>query len=153
MEGDESARGFFIMYGESIKALQDELGAVVGPDLSRSVLFRFGFRCGRMSATEMGLVGQGKKALDFVGEAWIEIGLARPTSIKQDGNDIVVKLDQTLESSHNGTGCDFTRGFLGGMMSGITNIPYHCLEKQCASKGAKECVFVLTEKPGSGSGR
>ncbi len=142
---EQQNRGFFVMYSEGVRALQKELNAVMGRDLGRSVLFRFGFRCGKMSAKELGLMGQGKKALSYLNEAWIELGLARPVSIKERGGTVEVVLSSSLEASYDGTGCDFTRGFLGGMYSGITNIPHHCVERECASFGDKKCVFVLTE--------
>ena len=143
-------RGFFVMYSEGVRALQKELNAVMGRDLGRSVLFRFGFRCGKMSAKELGLTGQGKKAISYLNEAWIELGLARPVSIKEKGGSVEVVLSNSLEASYDGTGCDFTRGFLGGMYSGITNIPHHCAEKACVSFGDQRCVFILSESGENG---
>lgn len=139
-------RGFFVMYGEAIKTLQDELVAVLGTALSRSFLFRFGYKCGKINAREMGLNAQGKNAINYLGEIWMEMGLARPISIEDKGKEIEIHLTETLESSFGGNGCDFTRGFLGGLMAGITNLPHFCSEKQCVSKEAEVCVFILTEE-------
>ncbi|MFH0816288.1 MAG: V4R domain-containing protein [Methanobacteriota archaeon] len=143
-------RGFFVMYSDGVRALQKELNAVMGRDLGRSVLFRFGFRCGKTSAKELGLVGQGKKALVYLNEAWIEIGLARPVSIRERSGVVEVVLSNSLEASHDGTGCDFTRGFLGGMYSEITHVPHHCVERECVSFGGERCVFVIREAENGG---
>lgn len=145
MPVDDRSRGFFVMYSEGVRALQKELNAVMGRDLGKSVLFRFGFRCGRMSAKELGLVGQGKKALSYLNEAWIELGLARPVSIREKAGAVEVVLSSSLEASYEGTGCDFTRGFLGGMYSEITRVPHHCAERECVSFGGEMCVFVIQE--------
>ena len=139
------------MYGEAIKTLQDELVKVLGVALARSFLFRFGYKTGHISAREMSLTAQGREAINHLGEIWMEMGLARPVSIEEKGNDIILKLTETLESSYGGAhGCDFTRGFLAGLISGITNLPHFCVEKKCVSKGFKECVFILTEEKKGG---
>jgi predicted hydrocarbon binding protein len=152
MSGDEPVRnrGFFVMYSDGVRALQKELNAVMGRDLGRSVMFRFGFRCGKTSAKELGLVGQGKKALTYLKEAWMELGLARPVSIREKAGAIEVVLTSSLEASYEGTGCDFTRGFLGGMYSEITHVPHHCVERECVSSGGERCVFVLRESEDNG---
>lgn len=138
---------FFVMYGESIKTLQDELVAILGVSLARSLLFRFGFKCGHMSAEEMGLIGHGRQqVIEYLNEIWLEMGLARPESIKENGSDVIITLSETLESSHDGKGCDFTRGFLGGLMSSISGVPYHCKESKCVSSGNKTCVFQVSEQ-------
>ena len=138
-------RGFFIMYGEAIKTLQDELDSVMGVALARSFLFRFGYKCGYVTAREMGLKGQGHQALDYMNEIWMEIGLARPIALEESEKGLTLKVKETLESSHNGKGCDFTRGFLGGLMASITNIPHYSVETECVSKGADMCVFEVSE--------
>ena len=144
---DDHTSGFFIMYGESIKTLQDELVSVLGIALARGFLFRFGFKCGHVTAIEMGLQGQGKDVLDYMTEIWIEMGLARPTKIKRGKNGITMTMEKTLESSYKGDkGCDFTRGYIGGLMSAITNMPHYCVEKECFSNGAEACVFLVTEE-------
>jgi predicted hydrocarbon binding protein len=142
----EGGRGFFIMYGEAIKTLQDELVSVLGIALARSFLFRFGYKCGFVTAREMGLQGHGTQAIEHLGEIWMEIGLARPVSIEQKKNGLVLKVTETLESAHDGNGCDFTRGFLGGLMASITNVPHYSIESQCVSKGADACVFEVSEE-------
>ena len=135
------------MYGESIKTLQDELAAVLGLALARGFLFRFGYKTGHVTAREMGLRGQGKEAIECLTEIWIEMGLARPTDITKSKNGLRITLEETLESSYDGDkGCDFTRGFVGGLISSITNVPHYCVEKECVSNGADRCVFVVTEE-------
>ena len=148
MVEEQGGRGFFVMYGEAIKTLQDELVAVLGTALSKSFLFRFGYKCGKINAREMGLNAHGKDALQYLGEIWMEMGLARPVSIEDKGKEVTIHLKETLESSFGGKGCDFTRGFLGGLMAGITNQPHFCKENQCVSKGAEVCVFTLVEEKG-----
>ena len=143
----DSTGGFFIMYGESIKTLQDELVSVLGIALARSFLFRFGFKCGHVTAREMGLKAQGSQAIEYLGEIWMEMGLARPIKIKKKKAGLYLELKETLETSYKGDkGCDFTRGFLAGLMSAIANVPHHCVEEECASKGADKCVFVIAEE-------
>jgi len=141
-----STRGFFLMYGEAIKTLQDELVALVGVELARSVLFRFGWKNGQGCAREMGLTGQGDAAMANLHEIWTEMGLARLVSIKSEGSAHTIRLEETLESSFEGRGCDFTRGFLAGLLSGITNRPHYCEEEKCTSRGDKMCVFVVERK-------
>ena len=147
MEDEATAgRGFFIMSGEAIKTLQDELASVLGIALTRSFLFRFGYKCGHINARDLNLTAQGKEAINFLGEIWMEMGLARPITIEIKGNEVEIVLSETLESSYGGKGCDFTRGFLGGLMAGITNQPHFCVENKCVSKDDKFCVFTLTEE-------
>jgi len=74
---DNESRGFFVMYAEAIKTLQDELISVLGVALARSFLFRFGYKSGYISAREMNLNAQGGEALEYLGEIWMEMGFAR----------------------------------------------------------------------------
>ncbi len=138
--------GYFIMSGEAIKTLQDELMSVLGAALARSFLFRFGYKCGYINARDLNLTAQGKEAINFLGEIWMEMGLARPKSITVKKDLVEIVLLETLESTYGGKGCDFTRGFIGGLMAGITNQPHFCVEEKCISKGGKFCVFKVTEE-------
>lgn len=135
------------MYGESIRTLQDELVSVLGNALARGFLFRFGFKTGHVTAREMGLQGQGSDVFDYFKEIWIEMGMARPTEITKAKKGMTITLEETLETSYAGDkGCDFTRGFVGGLISGITNVPHYCVEKECVSNGGDSCVFIVTEE-------
>ncbi len=145
-EDTSGTQGFFIMSGEAIKTLQDELMAVLGAALARSFLFRFGYKCGHINARDLNLTAQGRGAINYLEEIWMEMGLARPKSITVKGDVVEIILLETLESTYGGKGCDFTRGFLGGLMAGITNQPHFCTEEKCVSKGGKHCVFRLTEE-------
>jgi len=138
--------GFFIMSRESIKTLQYDLISVMGATSARSFLFKFGYKCGYINAKGLNLAGQGKEAMNILGEMWIEMGLAKPISILFMDTKIEIVLSETLESSAGGKGCDFTRGFLGGLMTSITNKPHYCVENKCVSRKHDFCAFTLTEE-------
>ena len=138
-------RGFFLMSVDAIKALQEELSTIVGPVLSGSVLFRFGFKSGFRSGEQMGLSLIGDQALDYLDESWIEMGFARPVKVEQKDGKIHVILSETLEAPIKHGKCDFTRGFLGGLVSSIFGVSYFSEEKKCSSKTGGQCHFVLKE--------
>ena len=138
-------RGFFLMHAITIKSLNDELNSLLGPHLTRSLLFRFGFKNGHMTAKEMHLVGQGETAQEYMEEIWIELGLAEPLMVEQKEKGLVIKLEETLESSFKLGACNYTRGFIAGLITGITGIPYECVEEDCVSRGDKACLFILKQ--------
>ena len=145
LESENRPRGFFLMHAITIKSLNDELTTLLGPHLTRSLLFRFGFKNGHVTAKEMHLSGQGTAALNYMEEIWIEMGLAEPLSVMNKGNEITIRLSETLESSFDLKACNYSRGFVAGLMSGITGIPYDCEEMTCVSRGNKVCEFVLKQ--------
>jgi hypothetical protein len=63
--------------------------------------------------------------------------------MKVTADEIVVTFDESVEASH-GRRCDFTRGYLSGIASGLLGRRYKASEVVCMSQGAERCVHHLT---------
>ncbi|MDD1772817.1 MAG: DUF835 domain-containing protein [Methanomassiliicoccales archaeon] len=139
-------RSFFVMPGSALKDLRDELQLLNGTDSSKT-MERYGFRAG------VGLVRTLGLECDEIGEAgaiieqvWMETGLSRMQIEIINETEIVITFKESVEAE-NGDHCDFTRGYLAGIVSSLMRRRYDSYEASCMADGAGKCVHVLTPSP------
>lgn len=137
--------GYFILHTQMIKCLQDDLIDILGEDITSSVLFRFGFKSGSKTSENMGLRAYGNGAIDYFEEIWMQSGVGRTLSCEEMDEGFQIVMEETIESMHQGTGCDFTRGFISGVITQMTGLPYYCEEERCVSRGDDRCIFIVKE--------
>jgi len=133
---------FYVLPGSSLLDLREELELIEG-DFAGETLERFGFRAG------MGLVRELEvEAKDFeefseiLPQLWSETGLSRMVMEEITEREIVITFEESIEASH-GRKCDFTRGYLAGIVSALLKTRYQANEKECISTGSPCCVHVL----------
>jgi len=142
---------FFIMPSEGLKNLREELEFMFGKDMTKGVLFRFGFKSGESLAKKLGLPFTSDAELpQLLDEIWQEIGVGKIKVSDSSGEKIVVEFIESIEADVLGaTGkpsCDFTRGYLAGTLSGLTNRKYYSNEDMCIAAGDKYCRHTLSLK-------
>jgi len=133
---------FFVMPGSALLDLREELELIEDKEAGET-LERYGYRAG------VGLIGvldvAAENESDLAGmlpQIWSETGLGRMKLIKSSRGEIVVEIEESIEAFH-GRHCDFTRGYLAGIVSSLLDTRYHAVEKECISDGKDHCVHVL----------
>ena len=132
---------FFVMPASALKDLREELDLMEGVS-SGETIERYGYRAGIGLLKTLGIECRDlKQAEDVLAQIWSETGLSR---IHIDLiTEIVATFQESLEAEF-GRRCDFTRGYLAGVVSSLLGRKYESTEVSCMSEGAERCVHVLT---------
>jgi len=138
---------FYIMPIEGLATLRKELTGLVDEDVAGGVLFRYGYRSGYEIMKKLNLDAGMDNLSEMFEEIWHEIGLGRAHLISENGRMSVV-FEESLEAKANGSrtvpSCDFTRGYLAGIISRILGKKYYATEEKCISMGNDVCLFRLS---------
>ena len=139
---------FFIMPGNALRSLRDELQISTGEKMSEGILYRYGFRCGEGQIQNMDIVCEDMISIsEVLPGLWGSVGLGRIQlkDISDSGMTVIFKesieamtVGQTMKPS-----CDFTRGYLAGMASALSNKAFTALETECMAKGDQFCSHKL----------
>lgn len=142
---------FFILPAEALITLRDELEPLANEDVIRAIIFRYGFRSGDACVESMGIKTKNLKQFkNLLPDIWEEVGLGRLHLDKFTEDSIELRLSESIEGIVLGdtqkTSCDFTRGYLAGVVSNLLGKMYHCKEEECVSAGDDQCAFILKER-------
>ncbi len=136
---------FFVMPGIALAHLREELDIVEGEQRARLMLYRYGQRCGRALVESFGLncadLSEVKSVIEPV---WMEAGLSRLRVESLEESEMVVNLEESVEAKE-GNSCDFSRGYLSGIVSQLTGKRYEIDEVECVSSGYMACVMQVYE--------
>lgn len=136
---------FFVMPGVALAHLREELEIVEGDQRARYMLYRYGQRCGRALVESFGLscanLGEVKSVMEPI---WMEAGLSRMRIESLQEGEMVVNLEESVEAKE-GKSCDFSRGYLSGIVSQLTGKRYEVDEVECVSSGYMACVMQVYE--------
>lgn len=154
---NEVLTSFFIMPTEALKILHTEVDKLAGSEITRGLLFRYGYICGETIATKMNFTVKDRKSLaQMLPSIWAEIGLGKLKVKKSSKDKIVVEFLECLESSAIETtksnSCDFTRGYISGVVTGLTGEKFYSTIKSCKFKGNKNCQHNLENQKMAGEG-
>lgn len=134
---------FFVMPGQAIVDLREELELIEGEEAGET-LQRYGFRAGMGLVKSLAIEASDFEELaEVLPQLWAETGLSRITEEHVTDKEITITFEESIEAAH-GRKCDFTRGYLGGIVSALMKKKYNAVERECASQGKKSCVHVLT---------
>ncbi len=138
---------FYIMPVEGLATLRKEMTGLVDEDVAGGVLFRYGYRSGYEIMRKLNLEVSMDNLSEIFEEIWHEIGLGRARLLEDDGK-ISVVFEESLEAKANGKktapSCDFTRGYLAGIISRTLGKKYYATEEKCISMGNDVCLFRLS---------
>ncbi len=133
---------FFVMPASALLSLREELELMAG-DWAGETLERTGFKAGMTLVSSLDVpVTELDSFAEVFSQLWSESGLSRTKVMKVTADEIVVTFDESVEASH-GRRCDFTRGYLSGIASGLLGRHYKATEVVCMSQGAERCVHHL----------
>lgn len=146
MKGEKEYISFFVMSGSALRSLRDELQILVGEDESKETLERYGYRCGEGLIQEIGVECRDlNESKSIINSLIYETGLGRPLGIDVLKDEIVMGLEDTVEALAKSKGeCNFTKGYLSGIISTLLDKKYDCIEEKCITKGDKYCAYRLT---------
>lgn len=136
---------FFVMPGIALSHLREELDIVEGEQRARHMLYRYGQRCGRALVESFGLKCESLSEVKSVIEPiWMEAGLSRIRIESLEESEMIVNLEESVEAKE-GKSCDFSRGYLSGIVSQLTGKRFEVDEVECASRGYITCVMQVYE--------
>lgn len=149
-EEQRASTAFFIMPAEALMTLREELSPLASEMAVKAILFRYGYRSGEACVQSMGIDRMAQKEMpDVLLALWDEIGMGR-LSVKTKKGGFALHLEESIEGIVVGdigqTSCDFTRGYLAGMVSYLTGKSYYGKEEKCVSNGDDLCTFKLSKR-------
>lgn len=148
-DADSGYVSFFVIPGDALKSLSDELQIVMGEIPSRETMERYGYRCGEGLVKSIGFECDDLEEFqEMMPGIMIETGLGRTRSLKMDGDTILIDFEDSVEANAMGSSdvpnCNFTRGYLSGVVSSLFDKRYDCVEETCICKGDELCLHKLT---------
>lgn len=152
-EKNEGSESFVYMPGEAIKSLRTELSNLLGEKLAAGVLFRFGFRCGEaLMESTMSDTNKKKGISDVLPKIWEQTGLGKIVNIEETSDEEVqIEQEDSTEAKAIGnadeSSCHYTRGYLAGIATILTEKKFYCVETACISEGKERCNFQLVVFP------
>jgi predicted hydrocarbon binding protein len=130
------------MPGSALRDLREEL-ELIEDDMAVETLARYGYRAGVGLIHSLGVVACSfDELMDILPQIWSETGLSRMTVRKATEDEILVTFDESVEATH-GRKCDFTRGYLAGIVSSLNKRRWSDTEVSCMSQGVETCVHLL----------
>ena len=139
---------FFVMTGDALRSLNDELQILLGENAAGELLERYGYRCGEGLVQSVGYTCENIDELeDTLPGLVIETGLGRARTTKITEDEIIIEFEEAVEAQALGRSgkarCIFTRGYLSGVLSTLFDTRYDCVEDECTCKGDRFCVHRL----------
>jgi predicted hydrocarbon binding protein len=146
----ETNVSFFVMTGDALRSLNDELRILLGENEAGALIERYGYRCGEGLVQSVGYTCENVEELeDTLPGLLIETGLGRATAKKVTEEEIIIEFEEAVEAQALGRGdtarCHFTRGYLSGVISTLFDTKYDCAEEACTCKGDEFCVHRLVK--------
>jgi predicted hydrocarbon binding protein len=139
--------------GDAINSLRLELSNLLGKKLAAGVLFRFGYHCGEALAGQHVPDDAPEISISkLLPELWVHTGLGSIVGVQEVSEDeMEVELEDSTEAVFAGTStepmCDFTRGYMAGIVNRVMKKKYYCIEASCLSEGAPKCTFQMLVFP------
>jgi predicted hydrocarbon binding protein len=154
--GKEEKEGYdslISMPGEAVRSLRLELSNLLGEKLASGVLFRFGYRCGETLVDRTKSKITEKEGISQVlPSIWDKTGLGSITNIQEiSEEEMMIEQKESMEAHAMGVtnepSCDYTRGYLAGIVSVLTKKKHYSVETECISEQKKKCKFQLVVFP------
>jgi predicted hydrocarbon binding protein len=138
---------FFVMPGSALIDLREEL-ELIEDEKAKETLARYGYRAGVGLIKSLGVdISSLEQLKEVMPQLWSETGLGRMQVKDLEEGRITVALEESIEARH-GRRCDFTRGYLAGMVSTLMKRKYEAEETECIADGKYRCVHVLRPSEG-----
>jgi predicted hydrocarbon binding protein len=141
----DTPKQFFVMPGDALIDLREELEITEGDEKTKEILWRYGARCGESLVDSLGIKCTLGDIKDTFSILWAETGLARAHLREVAQDKIVVELEDSIEAGKKEK-CHFTRGYLEGVLFSLLSKNYACEELSCRSEGNPLCTFKLVPK-------
>jgi len=144
---NEQQLPFFVMPGTALSDLREEMEIIEGERRAKLIIYRYGQRCGKGLVKHMDIRAESMEdAKSILPALWMETGLSRIHLESDSENEIVLRLEESIEGLE-GRHCDFARGYLSGIMTALIDKRYEADEIECVSEGYPHCVIQLYDVP------
>lgn len=153
MKKEKQIKTGMYMPAEAIKSLRMELTNLLKEKLAKGVLFRFGYRCGEALMDGMNSENPTNSELIVsLPKIWKQTGLGSIKKIEEvSENELEIQINDSLEAKVLGTSdipsCDYTRGYLAGICSSLTQKKFYGVETECKTLDQASCKFHLVVFP------
>jgi predicted hydrocarbon binding protein len=138
----QQSNPFFVMPGSALIDLREEL-ELIEDEKAKETLARYGYRAGVGLIKSLGVeISTFEEFKEVLPQLWSETGLGRMQIKEADQDCITVTFEESIEARH-GRRCDFTRGYLSGMVSTLLKRKYESQESECIADGKYRCVHIL----------
>ena len=124
MNGDRA----IVIYGGALLELRREVINLIGEDMGAALLFRYGFRCGKLTARSLGIQPEPHEILDFLQSMCAEAGIGEVFPLEVTDSHISLRVDKTIDEEY-GKGGDFTRGYIAGIFSEFSGKSFYCVKE------------------------
>ncbi len=114
-----------VIYGGAIQELRRELLNLIGEEMAGAVLFRYGFRCGKLTAKNLGIRPEPHEIMEFLRNMCAEAGIGDLSPLDVKDSYISLKVSRALDDE-DGNGGDFTRGYIAGALSEFSGKSFYC---------------------------
>jgi predicted hydrocarbon binding protein len=150
MTNEENSVSFFVMSGDALRSLHDELQILLGENGASALLERYGYRCGESLVQSVGYTCENIQELqDTLPGILIETGLGRASTKKITEDEIIIEFNESVEANHlgkkDGASCNFTRGYLAGVISSLFDTRYDGIEDTCKCRGDAYCMHRIVK--------
>lgn len=133
---------FFVMPGSALLDLREELELIEDKEAAQT-LARYGYRAGVGLIKALGVETRSTDELrDMLPQIWSETGLSRMRMESVSEDEIIIAFEESIEAT-KGRKCDFTRGYLSGVVSTLLRRRFSSTESECIAQGKERCVHIL----------
>jgi len=146
---EDKVTKFYLIPPMVLSRLYDDFSSLVGDKRTRLILHQAGYRCGSKMAEGLDIDTADRELMEgALQELLIQLGLGVLRIEEYSGNRVVVSCVDSNEARAMGKrdhpACNFTTGYIRGLLEGLLSVKFNAAEEACASLGAPKCRFVYT---------
>ena len=140
---------YYIIPPMVLSRLYDDFSPLVGDKRTRLILHQAGYRCGMKLAEGLYIDTDDKGSMEkAVRELLIQLGLGLLELEEYSVNRITISCENSNEGQAMGNrgapSCNFTLGYIRGMLEILMGVMFHAHEEKCISAGDDRCRFILS---------
>ena len=145
----EQVQKYYIIPPMVLSRMYEDFSPLVGDRRTRLILHQSGYRCGCKLAEGLDIDTNEKGLMEkAVKELLIQLGLGILQLHEYSANNITITCEDSNEARTMGLrgepSCNFTLGYIRGMMEVLMGVKFQAHEKECISAGDDHCTFVLS---------
>jgi predicted hydrocarbon binding protein len=132
---------FIVLPGQALMDLREEL-EIIENEEAGNTLARFGHRAGTNLVRDIGITCSLEDLEEILPQLWYEAGLSGiEVTVTEEG--VEARFHDSIEVEH-GRRCDFTSGYLKGMVCSLLKRRFEVVREECSPEG----VYLTVLAPG-----
>ena len=146
-ELDDLSVAFFLLPIEVFNMLYEDLARLSDDAKASQLMYDKGFACGKLIINKIHNYDTKEEFLTNLNDVWIEVGLGIIGVVEENGNEYVFQCAESNEAKAWGLKgmktCNFSCGYLAGMISAVTGTRHKCIEEACYSNRDGFCLYKV----------